>query len=488
MKKYLMSLSMTAALILGMSAVLSAAVPPPPANQSLYIYDTKFGTFVTEDCENCHGGPDPNQDKQNAVLVTLHHNLIPQASGCYNVTGTLPATLATGCHVQVPAAGGGYTFQDFRNCLNCHTGQSPHHNSAFAAAQDCQHCHGTAIDNPKDGHYIPSYAINTDATKGGVTPAPHGRTVADPANPGKNIIVQGCAACHQADTTATPQIYGNNDLHHGTNIGGFVNKVSFVGDCTWCHDQTTSIRGCEQCHGVKSLHNIQADSTNAANLGKIVPGNEALGYGHIGNNWDCNGCHWSWTGSDVNPETAATVPSIGGLSTKVVTAGTQTELIITGGSFVNSDSLDTMTYAPSVTLARNGNTITLTPFSYTTTEVKVLLPGLQQGDYELRVVKNGSTFSNLATLVVAPNIAIKAAMLSGNTVTITGDGLGSAPTAETKAYLGVFTGTTQAKIVSWDKTKIVAYSPAFAGGKTVTVKTLYGSAAGTMFVSAKKAR
>lgn len=482
-RKVLLSMSLAAGLVVGVAAVNWAKVPPPPVNQNLYIYDTKFTSFTTDDCHKCHG-TDPQ-------LVTLHHNLIyttTPAVSCYNATGTTPTTLATGCHVLVPSPSGGYTFQDFRTCSNCHTGQSPHHgqSSANAVAQNCMHCHGSAIDNPLDGHYIPTYAINTDSTTGGVTPAPHGRSVPDPANPGKTIIVQGCAACHQADATAVPQIYGNNDTHHGTNIGSFL-QPGGIGSCNWCHDAATSIRGCEQCHGVKSLHNIAFNSPNPNNPTTIVPGQEDLGYSHIGNNWDCVGCHGSWTGAaagDAIP--AATAPAIGSLNTSVVTAGQSATLIISGEGFTNQDQMGN-TYNPVVTLKSGDNTITLTPFSVTTSEVKVLLPALQQGTYELRVDKSG-TVSNLTKLIVAPKLALKAATLSGSTLTITGVGFGKAPSAEASKLLGVFVGSTQAKIVSWSDTKISASSPVFGGGKTVAVKTLFGPVQGTIFVASKKAR
>ena len=39
---------------------------------------------------------------------------------------------------------------------------------------------------------------------------------------------------------------------------------------------------CEKCHGPESLHNIQADSPNANNLGSVVVGGEDAGYGHVG--------------------------------------------------------------------------------------------------------------------------------------------------------------------------------------------------------------
>ena len=480
MKKIMSIMTLTATMVFSMAAVNWATVPPPPVNQSLYIYDTKFDQFTTADCHNCHG--------TDAQLVTLHHNLIyttTPAVSCYNASGTTPTTLATGCHVLIPAPGGGYTFQDFRTCSNCHTGQSPHHGptSTFAVAQDCMHCHGSAIDNPTDGHYIPTYAINTDSTLGGVTPAPGGRPVPDPNNPTGTITVQGCEACHQASTAATPQIFSNANTHHGTNIGSFI-QPGGIGDCNWCHDSQTTIRGCEACHGVKSLHNIQANTPNANNLGTIIPGNEDLGYGHIGNNWDCVGCHGSWTGSSAN--TTATAPAITGLSSSVVTAGQSVTLAINGESFSNQDAMGN-TYNPVVTLTNGQGTITVTPFSVTTSEIKVLLPAMQQGVYELRVDKSG-TVSNLTTLIVAPKQALKAATLSGSTLTITGAGFGTTPSAEASKLLGVFVGPVQARIVSWSDTKIVASSPVFGGGKTVTVKTLFGPVDGTIFAAAKKAK
>lgn len=470
-----------AALTIGAAAAISAT--PPPVPQTLGIWDTKFTQFTVTDCHKCHGD-DP-------TIVTLHHNLIyttTPAVSCYNATGTLPTTLVTGCHVLVASPSGGYTFQDFRNCFNCHTGNSPHHgpNSQYAVAQDCQHCHGKIlIDNPNDGHYIPTYTINGDSTKGGVTPNPVGRQVVDPANPLNTITVQGCAACHQASSAVTPPIYSNQDTHHGTNIG----NPDGIGSCTWCHgtgSNAFTIRACEACHGVKSLHNIQANSPNANNLGTIVPGNEDAGYGHIGNNWDCVGCHGSWTGS-ATQDTTATAPSISTLNVSVIRAGVaSTTLIITGESFVNLDTLGNE-YKPTVTLTKGTSTITLTPFSVTTSEVKVVLPALEQGIYEVRVEKNGGG-SNLKKLIVAPQQAIKNATLSGSTLTISGVGFGSAPSGAEQQILGVFVGGTQAKIVSWSDSKVVASSNAFGGGKTVTVQTLFGPVDGNIFAASKKAK
>jgi hypothetical protein len=104
----------------------------------------------------------------------------------------------------------------------------------------------------------------------------------------------GCNYCHDQDALDPPTIRTNSDLHHGTGLGADSTK------CEWCHDfgmpLDMQIRECQDCHGPDSLHNIQADSTNAGNIGTIVIGGEDAGYGHVGRDAgigdsDCWGCH-----------------------------------------------------------------------------------------------------------------------------------------------------------------------------------------------------
>lgn len=488
----LKSITLAVAVLLGASVVW-ANVPPPPVNQLIFIYDTSYTSFTLADCQNCHF---PMVTPPNDTgMEILHHSLIPAADNptgavlsCINTTGTLPATFATGCHLLVANAAGGFTISDPTQCLSCHT-ESPHHTTTFAAAQDCKHCHGAAVDNTLDGHYIPSYPMDTSA--GGVTPGEVGRTVANPAVPGTTIIVQGCEACHQADPTATPPIDANMDNHHGTGIGQ--GAPGSVGTCLWCHGSGTNsftIRACEACHGENSLHNIQAETPAEGNLGTIVPGAEALGYGHIGNTWDCEGCHWSWTGTATTDTTTATAPYISGMNTHTMVAGQATNLIIDGSSFVNLDTSGTTAYTPVVTLTScTGAVTTLTPFSTTVSEVQVALPTtLATGVYEVRISKSG-TISNLVKLVVAPAPQLTSAVLSGSTLTIAGVGFGTEPSPQFGSLLGVYVNGTQASTVSsWINSRIVVTSPLFTVGGTVTVKTLYGSVAGTIFGAAKKVR
>lgn len=459
---------LTATLVLGAAAALMAKVPPPPVNQTLGFYDTKFGALVETDCRGCHG----------ASLVDRHHALINSvvpAVSCIRQPSQ-PASLTTGCHVLISDGTGGFVFQDFRNCLNCHTA-SPHHTTTAALAKDCQHCHGSVIDNPGDGHFIPAYPMSS------VTPLPGG-TVASPTD---SRIVHGCQACHQADATATPKpIFSNKDTHHGTGLG-----ATDVTQCTWCHDTTPgaiTIRQCESCHGVKSLHNIQVNTPATANPTTIVPGAETAGYGHIGANWDCNGCHWNWYSGSSAPFTSATVPMINSQSVLVAHVGQATNFILNGSSFTNLGTDGVTAYNPTVTISNGTTTLTLQPFSITESEIKVLVPALLQGIYDVRVIKEGVQ-SNKATLTVVPDVQLNSAVLGSRTsVTITGKNFGAAPPAGYTSGLGVFAGDQPAKIVSWSNSKIVASSSNFRAGSAIAVRTINGAVSGTISGATKKTR
>lgn len=468
-KKIVTSMLASACLVIGAAAAVMAL--PPPAPQALGIYDAKFTTFTRDECLGCHGS--------DAILVPRHHNLINSKNmACLD------------CHTMVPDGTGGFTFADFRTCNVCHT-SSPHHMSAKAVAQDCQFCHGSFIDNPLDGHYVPTYAVSS------VTPMPSGRTVVVPGTtPAVQAIVQGCEACHQASAAAIDPktnlprpISSNADTHHGTGIGAkdpVTGATIGIGQCEWCHNFNNpglEIRQCESCHGVKSLHNIQLKSAT----GTVSPGNEAAGFGHIGNNWDCQGCHWSWYGNAASNPATAIVPSLTGQSAYTLAANKTAALTLTGASFTNIGG-NSVTYNPSVVISNETTSKTLTPVSFTDSEIQVSVPALLPGTYNLSVVKEGVK-SNLSKLVVFPELTIKTAALSSKgTATITGLGFGTTPPADYNSGLGVFVGTTPAKVISWSATKIVATSPAIKAGAEVTVKALNGTVSKSVLATVKKAR
>ncbi|BBA69857.1 IPT/TIG domain-containing protein [Geobacter sulfurreducens] len=467
-----------AAGVAALASISWSQVLPPPANQYLGMFDTVPSYQSTEDCTVCHTGSDTIAFRHHALINTT----TPPVS-CVNYTGN-PASLANGCHVLIPDGSGGYTLQDFRTCGVCHV-SSPHHSTQAALQLDCKSCHGSFVDNPGDGHYIPSYDLG-----GSMAPHHHGYDVVDPVT-GRTITVNGCAACHQADPTAIDPrtgvvrpVFDNADTHHATQL-----------DCAVCHPgsdpASTTIRSCEACHGPDTLHNIQMDSPTAENFGIIVPFKEQAGWGHVGSNWDCIGCHYSWLevswlAASAGPW-SATVPYLKEQSAYTLPAGSARNLTLTGSGFVNVGG-DGQTYSSVVVLDNGRSPVTIQPAAITDREIRILLPALTAGNYTLRVVKSDKQ-SNRAALTVVPPLRIGRATLgAAGTITITGSGFGPAPPTGYKAGLGIFAGTTEATVISWSPTRIVATSPAFARGTAVTVKTINGTVSGSVLTTSKHLR
>lgn len=465
-------LALTATMLLGIATVLWAAVPPPAANQTLGVRDTSFSRFVNTDCysnpANCHATFDKTYSLYNEAsalaLEQKHHD-----------RAALPVTDpkfkdCDFCHPFVIGPDGKLAPSHRVPCLDCHSGNSPHHAGTFAKDRDCQHCHGSFIDNYNDGHYIPTSAKST------VTPDPVGKIVVDKDDPTKTTLIGGCEACHATDLALTPPVYTNRQLHHGTGLG---QTGSTVGSCEWCHYVTTNpdapqsdIRQCETCHGEKSLHSIQADSPNAANLNQVSIYGEDLGYGHIGNNWDCWGCH-GWVDKYGAPEASATVPELSALSVLSVNAGQNSSLTINGAGFISSDG--SVVYKAVVQLAKGDTKVTLQPYSVTESEIKVTIPStLAPGKYEVRVVKNDTVASNMKTLMVVTPVVITSAKISKTTVTILGSGFGAMPPQQ-YPELGVFINNVRCKVSSWSGNKIVVTSNLAKRGATLTVKTPFSS-------------
>lgn len=483
-KRVLLSAGLAVTAIVGFAAVNWAVVPPPPVNQNGGIYDTTFDLLTRNDCLKaapCHVS-DP-------IVIDRHHNLTlpPRQLSCY---GDPTAATVTGCHELVPAPGGGFTFKDFRDCLRCHS-KTPHHITTEAQNQDCKFCHGGFIDNPLDGHYIPTYA------KSMITPETKwdGNSITNPQNYG------GCAACHQnalaSPTVGAMDIKSNADTHHGTGIGAPTDTTGQpiqVGSCNWCHTGAPGstnfldIRACEKCHGVNSLHNIQNPQGSVVTGPGVVPGAMPLGYGHVGNDFDCWGCHGTFKKYADSPTVAgAIVPYVNDVSARVLAAYQENALTITGGSFTNTtNGLD---YTSTVTL-RNGTTsLTLQPVSITVSEIQVTIPSVAPGTYDLVVMK-GETPSNLTRIAFVPQLLMKTATLSSGTLTITGTGFGQQPPQDVvNSGLGVFAADgSEATITYWSDTKIVVSSPSLKVGTTATVKTIYGSISRVVAASGKKAK
>jgi hypothetical protein len=314
--------------------------------------------------------------------------------------------------------------------------------------------------------------------------------------------------------TGTP-LLDNHDSHHQTILDGFVNvsgNFQTLGGrtpgavCSWCHviqpgqtahggvqlvnitneftgelvvdavplrnstiestdvfePGTTNITingtGCEKCHDVKSLHNIQFNYVQ----------NGQQGLGHINNNLDCSGCHDEWLpATDFVP--GAIIPTVNSVSPAVLKANTATTLTIAGLNFVND------VYTSVVTV----DGVTYNPTSITDAQIVVDIPALSAGSHVLQVVKNGDTLSKLSTLTVMTNPAISSAKLvrqgRNMVLTVTGTAFGTRPATNAQLYVSAkHAGNqiTSTSISSWSDTQIKVIMPnSVATNDIVTVLT-----------------
>ena len=380
-----------------------------------------------------------------------------------------------------------------------------------AANRTCNFCHGSFVSNFNDGHYKPSYATDFMITPFATFKATN---FSQPDGLGGNKVWGGCLSCHVNTSSATSMIIDSNqDTHHKSILGfsrfggqtPFQNASTPGEACSWCHviDYTNSTghgpafplrliltnsftgetltnamevrnstietanavfepgttnitingTGCEKCHDVRSIHNIQNNYSQ----------NGQQGFGHINNNLDCSGCHNSWLPADVWIP-GALVPYVDSVSPSVIAVNTATTLTITGANFVNGE------YTSEVSLD-GGDPIT--PISITDTQIVVDISALTAGTHQLQIVKGGDTLSKLTTLTVAPNPKISTAKLSKGVITITGLNFGAQP-ANAVYYVSVNHAGNQIRstsITSWSNTQIKAKNLAAAIGDIVTVMT-----------------
>jgi hypothetical protein len=306
----------------------------------------------------------------------------------------------------------------------------------------------------------------------------------------------GCEFCHVAgidySTGTEIPVFDNSDTHHGTRIGQDVDGIPFIPgsqlNCLLCHDMHSPapIRRCEACHGINSLHNIQADSNGD---GEINSGGEAPWYGHIGHNDDCEGCHTNYPVVASTLDITSIIPNISGLSQSTVTAGAEPSITVTGSAFIND------VYSSVVSLtAPDGTETTLTPMEISGISMVVTIPAdLGRGNYALRAAKafgdNSSHVSKCVNISLVPKLVITSVDRVGGTATITGSGFCDYVKA-TDSGTGVFMTTTKTigkgrktttvtttnpcPIKSWNDTEIVVECGASSG--TIEVDSVYGSA------------
>jgi len=395
----------------------------------------------------------------------------------------------------------------------------PHHNTTknatwnsqkiayWAADRKCDLCHGTGIvARFNDGHYVPTYNNSM------ISPL---ATFKINATIGNGIEWGGCFSCHDDDVNAEPELLNPDETHHGARMyEGYQcndchvakgiraepvpdrnpdpsanyyrislydayplyatmfqwdNKTKFeFRNATMIQNgDTLNGTGCEKCHSVQTLHNIEVNA--AYNIANQIPGK-----GHIGNSSDCNGCH-SAVAASTNPFPGEKSVSLNGVNPGRTTAGVATDVTLTGDNFVE---------APYQTVVLvDGNAVTQK--SITDTQIVVTIPAsLAKGGHSIQV-KKGAVTSGLRMLSVSSTSTITSAKLRSGVLTITGAEFGPQPAAEF-ADLGVFvthtttvkrkttTTTFKATVVSWTNTQIVVNAGTAAVNDQITVKTLNG--------------
>jgi hypothetical protein len=343
-----------------------------------------------------------------------------------------------------------------------------------ASSGNCVACHGDIVDNMDDGHYIPSYP------KSLVTPtADDGQGL--PLN-SRGAGAGACDYCHEDDGLAQPVIRNNADLHHTVS-----SVLEGTLDCVDCHNilDPLDIRTCARCHGPDSLHNIQADSPNPQNLGTVAVGGEWAGYGHVGRDVaagdsDCWGCHGFSMASA--PGTGPIIPTVYSLDVATIRAGSDTLVVLSGASFVNT--VGPALFESDVTLTKSdGSSQILTPeIILDQGALVVTIPGdTPPGNYDVRAVKHEFS-SNPAVLSVTPQVEIDRAVANRGLAVVYGGGFGGYGAGSGTKVTGTYavrvgrslrTVTMDGTVISWSDNRISVRFP--QNPKTVTVYSVFGS-------------
>jgi len=479
-----------------------AAVPPPPANQNQGIPDGVFNNLTEPVCRTCHNQTPPPGIPVNPMYLPNRHHLkvgmvIPPTSDRPNpdVNGDgIPDTNyeCLSCHTLAynPVT---YTYdlvQNFRNCMNCHVQTAEatvHHLTPQAAAQDCKACHGGLINNPSDGHTIPTYQPSL------VTPWPSGKPNGDntvPAN-SAGTFAGNCNFCHNtangmpgapgANTENTwlgtvASVYQNSETHHSTGLA-----IADSTRCAWCHDMAApvgyAIRACERCHGIATLHNIVRDTNGDG----VKPGAESAGQSHTGAQADCWGCHGN-NGTIVSaPEGGPGIPAVHTVDRSSVVAGSANIVTLTGLNFTNyiqnpwTGAFDILVSSTAKLTDSAGVVTEITPTAITESSMTVTLPAsTAAGSYRLTAKKGPLVEGNPLNLTVTPHASIANATCVRTTRTLTVNGAGFGEhLAASDSGTGVTLNGVKGTILSWTDTSVRARFPSCPRTSTAAVDTVF---------------
>jgi hypothetical protein len=502
------SLLTTIMLIQGilLSGLAMGAVPAPPVIQQQGIPDGVFNNLTEPLCRGCHDDRPPGIPIKEGLLPRRHHlrvnTTIPPNSDVPNPDPDGDGTVNTeyeclSCHSQIwdPDTFTN-TMGTFRDCLVCHNQTAEatvHHLTQLAADQDCQACHGDKIDNPGDGHYIPTYAPSI------VTPWPSAKSNGDDSIVSSaNTSPGNCNFCHNTadglpgapdssledSPVGTIPVYQNMETHHGTGLAETDSTR-----CTWCHDATAgpgyAIRQCEACHGVTSLHNITADGDGDGN---VMPGQEPSGYSHTGSSDDCWGCHGSnGTALSMAPGSGPGIPTLHSIDNAAVKAGVSSTIALSGNNFTNhvlnpaTGNYDILLNADVRLTDVDGNATDYVPVSVTEDSIEVEIPDtVAPGSYKVSATK-GPKSSNPMYLTVTPGVTINKAYCSKSkdVLHVKGSGFGDYLRASNSGT-NVEVNGEMGRVFKWTDTRIMARIDSCRNTTDVTVNSIYDSASSSV--------
>ena len=145
----------------------------------------------------------------------------------------------------------------------------------------------------------------------------------------------------------------------------------------------------------------------------------------------------------LHPEPALQPRLLLDTSANILTAGTDTQVIVTGSSFTNFDG-DTELASKLVLKADDGTEMTLQADTISAGFLTATVPGtLPTGNYRTRAVKDMSS-SNPIVLSIIPPVEITTVDCDGSSgiLTITGTGFGNPPPEGADEYINVMVGNT----------------------------------------------
>jgi hypothetical protein len=173
------------------------------------------------------------------------------------------------------------------------------------------------------------------------------------------------------------------------------------------------------------------------------------------------------------PYAGPVVPYISSSDLWVITAGTNTEVTLTGVAFTNLVGAYQWISDVSLTAADGSSTI-LSPDSITQGSLAVTIPGTTPtGNYTLQAVKGSYAASNPVVISIKPEVVITDVERNGDILFITGSGFGDDPPEGAEEYLNVEVDGVPVLITGWTDTEITASVSDCDG--TVTVNALFGS-------------